>query len=143
MKSNSTNIPLLCLGLSYSSENNSSSKLDIKFDKPVQVATLVRGRRRCPLITKLPGASTQLMSYVKNILDACEGLRVYRSKKLNWKRFKSLSLLYLDPPLFLVDGSDQVTYQSFQLKLSSRKITLSTLPVPVLYFLNVAQHSFT
>ena len=108
MKSNTSNLPLFCLGLSYAGEQTNSSKVASNFDKPVQVATLIRGRRRCPIIEKLPGASTQLMSYVQNILHDCEGIRIYRSKKLNWRNFKSLSLLYLDPPLFLVDGSDQV-----------------------------------
>ena len=72
-----------------------------------QVATITRPRLNCPTITNLPGASPALLSHVTAILKACQGFKSYPSKRLKRRQFSSLALLELDPPLFLVDGSDQ------------------------------------
>eukprot|EP01041_Mallomonas_annulata_P013189 gene13189-27896_t len=87
-----------------------------KFEKSsldaVQVATIVKPRRNCPKIPKLPGASNSLMKYLTDILTDCEGLKVYQSKKLNRRHHNSIHLLDMEPRLLLVDGSDQSLSQA-------------------------------
>eukprot|EP01041_Mallomonas_annulata_P007678 gene7678-15722_t len=97
--SSSNNIPLF-VTISYPLQKGISENY-------VQIATVIKGRRLCPKITNLPGASKHLMNYLKKTLSSCDGMRIYRSKKLSKYSFSSLSLLYMEPALFLIDGSDQ------------------------------------
>eukprot|EP01041_Mallomonas_annulata_P006147 gene6147-12454_t len=73
----------------------------------IPVATIVKGRRLCPEISSLPGASKALKKYLHKILDECNGVNIFNSKSLQRRKVDSLSLLYLEPPLLLIDGSDQ------------------------------------
>lgn len=47
------------------------------------------------------------MRYVTDILSACQGFKAHSSKRLKRRMWSSAMLLELEPPLFLVDGSDQ------------------------------------
>jgi hypothetical protein len=75
--------------------------------KPVRIATIIKPKKNCPRITDLPGASPALIKHVRDILTACRGVHIQKSKKLNRRQFNSINLLEMEPPLFLVDGSDQ------------------------------------
>ena len=70
---------------------NANPKL--KAFSPVQVATVVKGRRKCPLVkevsgpgqdlhtgnmklTTLPGATGPLIAFLYSVLTACQGVKV-------------------------------------------------------------------
>lgn len=98
-------IPLYITNMSIIGDKTKS------IDKPIQVATIIKRRSNCPTISSLPGAGSTLTKFLTETLSECQGIRVYKSSQLNWKIFNSWTLLYLDPPLFLIDGSDQPTQE--------------------------------
>jgi len=76
-------------------------------DKSVQIGTIIP-KRPCFQLPQLPNIAPEVWSYIQTILKSCVSIRVLKSKKLQWRKFKSMLLLYADPPLLFVDGSDQV-----------------------------------
>ena len=75
----------------------------------IQVATIIPAKQICPQINQLPGTHPTILNYIQKYLIKCQNIKIIKSKKLNYKNFNSLSLLYLDPPIFLIDGSDQLS----------------------------------
>ena len=73
----------------------------------VPVAQLLRGKASCPKVPALPGAGERVTELVTRAMAECRVPRVVRSLRLDWRRVSSLSLLTLEPPVLLVDGSDQ------------------------------------
>ena len=73
----------------------------------VPVAQLVKGGAACPKVPALPGAGERVTELVSRALAECRAPRVVKSSRLDWRRVSSLSLLTLEPPVLLVDGSDQ------------------------------------
>jgi hypothetical protein len=55
----------------------------------------------------LPGASTKLQVLVTKVLKDCQDPLILKSQKLNWKRYSSLDLLLLQPPMVIIDGREQ------------------------------------
>ena len=62
----------------------------------IHIATIVRGRRICPVISNLPDASIQLITYIHNILNQCNGLQIYKSSTISRRKFDPWMLLYME-----------------------------------------------
>jgi hypothetical protein len=60
----------------------------------------------CPRDLKLPGASEELQTLLDTVMRDCQMPRIVHSKRLDWKRVSPFSLMSLQPPMLLVDGSD-------------------------------------
>ena len=73
----------------------------------VQIAEVSSKALSCPKLPPLPDASPALSSLINSILEACQMPRIIKSKRLDWRKVTSFSLLSLQPPLLFVDGSDQ------------------------------------
>jgi hypothetical protein len=73
----------------------------------VHVANIYHKKSTCPEIADLPQATPELMTMLKTILKDCQIPRIIKSKKLDWRRVSSINLLSMQPPLLLIDASDQ------------------------------------
>jgi hypothetical protein len=76
------------------------------FEK-VLVAKVTTRRQKCPHIPHLPDSSESFASFMHDLIKNCQGPKIIPSKQLDWKRFQSITLLRLEPPVLLVDGRDQ------------------------------------
>jgi hypothetical protein len=88
------------------SDASTVSSLNSTDSKRIQVATILHKTMICPQI-QLPDASPELKAFLDMHLKNCQIPRIVKSKRLDWRNVNSLNLLVMDPPLFLVDGSDQ------------------------------------
>ena len=78
-----------------------------KLFAPTVVANIVEDMITCPESMTLPGASAELQRKIYSILRDCQAPTIINSCDLNWKHYDSLSLLTIQPPLIIVDGSQQ------------------------------------
>ena len=100
-------VPLLIKSIFY--EDNSTKKMILKsFNPSIQVAMIIKGRYQiCPNLNNLNGIKPEINNYLLNLLLDCQSIKIIKSLKLNHKNYKSITLLYLEPPLFLINGTDQ------------------------------------
>lgn len=73
----------------------------------VLIAKIHKSKMRCPHIPTLPNSDKHFMDKISDILKNCQHPRVIQSKHLHWRKFNSLALLQIQPPVIFVDGSDQ------------------------------------
>lgn len=73
----------------------------------IPVAHIVQTQTSCPKWPSLPGAGEPVNQLVTKALAECRMPRIFKSSKLDWRKVSSFSLLTLQPPLLLIDGSDQ------------------------------------
>lgn len=92
----------------YCSSGSASPDVDLSGNSSwVPLARLVHTKTECPLVPELPGAGERVTALISRAMTDCRMLRVVKSSRLDWRRVSSLTLLTLEPPLLLVDGSDQ------------------------------------
>jgi hypothetical protein len=75
--------------------------------KFIQVATIVNKRITCPTIPFLPDSTPPFVKALRDILQACQSPKIIKSGMLGEKHVRSINLLELQPPIVLVDASDQ------------------------------------
>jgi len=105
--SNGSSIQALNLRIVELSYTNDNNQIVVYEKVPLQIAVIIP-KRPCFQLLELPNIAPEVWAFIQNILNSCVSVRVIKSKKLQWRKFKSLLLLYMDPPVLFIDGSDQV-----------------------------------
>lgn len=81
--------------------------------QPIVVARIIPSKSsNCVSLPVLPNISNALQQTLEEILSTCPKGIITMSKRLYWKKYHSLYLLRLKPPLMIIDGTDQTFFKA-------------------------------
>lgn len=80
--------------------------VNVTLTEPVRVATIVKSTGECPTqLNQLRDLNPSVKKLIQSIQNDCDKVVIHSLRSLHWKLYDSLSLLYLDPPIFIINGT--------------------------------------